>query len=254
MIPSINNELLARLVGIGRREAFDELQQLLTDFPQVRSGQIMRQPFQEWYELAQGHSREDVIALVKVLTVAERDLPNFCGGSVSPVIPLYRYLLDSTQDDFTELRDWVVAHTQNHYLPFGSGRFRPASLSDYRRQVEEFQARRHAREQAVKEALIARRTARKKELDEQEQVRLRERETRNTLLASLQHLSASERLGHIIADTTHPVSFYPAEWAMLDSATIQGLPAQLRVATIQRLADRRTGVWKKLREYLEQCP
>ena len=137
MIPGLTNELLARLIGIGRREAFDQLPQLLTDFPEARSGQLMRQPLQEWYELARRHSREEVTALIKVLTVAERDLPAFCGGSVSPVIALYRYLLESAQDDFTWLRDWVVAHTQNQYLPFGSGRYRPTSMSDYHRQVTE---------------------------------------------------------------------------------------------------------------------
>src|SRR5947209_12714451 len=120
MIPGLTSELLARLIGIGRREAFDKLQQLLTDFPEARSGQLMRQPFQEWYEIARRYSRDEVTALIKALTVAERDLPTFCGGSVSPVISLYRYLLDTTQDDFTELLDWVVAHTPHHYLPFGS--------------------------------------------------------------------------------------------------------------------------------------
>ncbi len=48
MIPGLTNDLLARLVSIGRREAFDEFQEFLTDFPQARSGQFMRRPSQEW--------------------------------------------------------------------------------------------------------------------------------------------------------------------------------------------------------------
>jgi hypothetical protein len=252
MIPGLTNELLARLIGIGRRETFDELPQLLMDFPEARSGQLMRQPFQEWYEIARHHSRDEVTALIKVLTVAERDLPAFCGGSVSPVISLYRYLLESTQGDFTELRDWVVAHTQNHYLPFGSGRYSPASMSDYHRQVTEHETRRREREQAAEAALVARRVARKKQQVEQQQARQSRRQSRETLIASLQHLSAVERLGHVIADTTRPVTFYPAEWAELDSATIAALPASLRLDSIQRLADRRTGSWRRLCEQLEQ--
>lgn len=252
MIPGLTNELLMRLIGIGGREAFDEFQKFLIDFPQARSGQLMRQPFQEWYEVARRYSRDEVTSLIKALTVAERELPNFCGGSVSPVISLYRYLLDSTGDDFTELREWVVAHTQNHYLPFGSSRYRPASLAEYHRQSAEHEARRGAREEAEEEALAARRAARQKQRDEREQVRLRRHQSRAALIASLQPLSPVERLDHIIADTTHSVSFYPAEWATLDSATIRALPWRLRIAAVQRLANRRSGIWNRLREQLER--
>ena len=73
MIPGLTHELLERLIRIGRHEAFDELQQLLTDFPQARSGQLMRQPFQEWYEVARRYSREEVTALVRALTGVDGD-------------------------------------------------------------------------------------------------------------------------------------------------------------------------------------
>jgi hypothetical protein len=252
MIHGLTNELLARLIEIGHQENFDDLQQLVADFPDARSGQFMRQPIQEWYDMARRYSKEDVIALIKVLTVAERDLPAFCGGSVSPVIPLYRYLLESTKDDFTGLRDWVVTHTQNHYLPFGSGRYRPASMPEYQIQVKEHEARQKEREQTEDVALLARREAREKEKLEQQQIHEQERLERDALLSSLQHLSAVERLGHIIADTTRPVTFYPEQWAVLDPASIQTLPEKLRLDALQRLADRRTGAWRKLYEQLER--
>ncbi len=212
----------------------------------------MRHPFQEWYEVARRYSREDVTALIKALTVAERDLPDFCCGSVSPVISLYRYLLDSTRADFTELRDWVAAHTRNQYLPFGSSRYHPASLSEYHHQTAEHKARRRAREHAEDQALIARRAARQKQRDEEQQARLSLRQSRASLIAALQPLTPTERLDRIIADAAHPVTFYPAEWATLDSEAIHALPARLRLAAIQRLSDRRTGIWKKLREQLER--
>ena len=252
VIVGLTEETLARLITIGQREAFDEFDQLLADFPVIRSGQIMRHPFQEWYDVARQYSRDDVTALVKALTVAERDLPNFSCGSVSPVISLYRYLLDSTGDDFTDLRDWVVTHTRNHYLPFGSGRYRPASLSEYFRQTAEQDAQRRQREHTEQEALTARRAAREKQRQEQQQARLRLRQGRAALIESLQPLSPTDRLAHIIADTAHPVSFYPEQWAALDPETIQALPSRLLFAAIQRLADRRRGVWKKLREQLER--
>ena len=252
MIPELSNELLERLIEIGRRETFNEFEQLLADFPQARSGQIMRQPFSDWYDIASRFSRDELTALIKTFTIIEQDLPNFCGGSVSPVIPLYHYLLDSTQDDFAELRDWVVAHTQNHYLPFGSGRFRPASMADYHRQAAEHGKRRLEREREAELAVISRREARKKRQADQQNIRQRRRQSREVFLESLQCLSVTERLGHIIADTTRPVTFYPEEWANLDPATIKTLPTQLRIDAILRLSDRRTGKWKRLREQLEQ--
>lgn len=251
MIPGLTDDLLARLVSIGRRAAFDEFQEFLTDFPQVRSGQFMRQPFQEWYEIARRFSRDDVIALIRALTVAERDLPSFCCGSVSPVISLYRSLLDATDDDFGELRDWILAHTRNPYLPFGSMRYRPSSLSEYHRQTAEHEACRRAREKAEQEALAVRRTARQKQWDQQQKTRIHVRQSRAALIESLRSLPPIERLAHIVADMAHQVSFYPAEWSALDSDTVQSLPPQLRSAAIQRLAGRRSGPWKKLRKQLE---
>ena len=251
MIPGISTRLLKRLIEIGLREAFDEFYQLFEDFPKVRSGRQLIQPFAEWDKVARRYSHDEIIALIKALTVWERDWPNVGWGSTSPVIPLYRYLLESARDDLTELRDWVIAHTKNFYLPFG-GRYRPASLSEYHDLVAQDEARRRAREQAEDLALAARRAARKKRQGEQQQARLHRRQTRAVLIESLRHLSPAERLEHIIADTKRSVSFYPSEWAVLDSATIQTLPSQLRLATIQRLADRRTGIWKRLRVQLER--
>lgn len=252
VVPGLTNDLLARLIELGRREEFDELQQLLEEFPQARSGQLMRHPFQVWYEVARRCSRDEVVSLVKALTVAERDLPNFRCGSVSPVISLYRFLLDSTHEDFTELRDWVLAHTRNQYLPFGSSRWRPASLAEYYQQTAEHEARRRTRERAEGESLAARRAARQQQREELQQARVRKRETRAALIQSLQALSPAERLHHIISDTHHCVTFYPSEWAALDSRSVQSLSPTLRRAAVQRLADRRKGIWKKLCEQLQR--
>lgn len=251
-IPELANELLARLIDIGRREAFNEFQQLLVDFPWARSGELMRQGHDVWHEVARRYSFDDVTAIIKSLTVAERDLPNFNCGSVSPVIPLYQHLFNMPGADLADLRDWVVIHTRNGYLPFGSARYHPASWPEYVCQQKEDGDRRLAREQAEAEVLATRRATHQKQREEQQQSRLQLRQSRATLIDSLKCLSPAERLDHIIGDNTHPVTFYPAEWAVLDSGSIQSLSPRVRLAAIQRLADRRTGIWKKLREQLER--
>jgi len=111
MIPGLSTRLLTRLIEIGRNEAFDEFHQLFADFPEAGSRQLMRyrhpekwfevarrrsrpfiRPFEEWYKVAQRRSLDEITALIKALTVWERDWPNVGWGSTSPVIPLYRYL------------------------------------------------------------------------------------------------------------------------------------------------------------------
>lgn len=251
MIPGLTDELLTRLVDIGCREAFDELARVPADFPEVRSGQIMRRPFQEWYEVARRLSCTDVVSLIRALTVAERDLPNFRCGSVSPVISLYRFLLDSSSEDFSDLRGWVLANTQNPYLPFGSMRYQPATLAEYFRLTADHEARRRAREQANAEAQALMRAARQQKRDAQAAARLLVRESRAALINSLQSLTPVERLKWIVGNADHPVTFYPDEWAVIDLATIKSLDPELRLAVVRRLADRRTGIWKKLREQLE---
>lgn len=249
--PVLTNELLARLIDIGRREAFDEFQQLLADFPRARSGNFVRQR-DPWAEIAKRYSSDDVKSLIKALTVAERDLPNFNSGSASPVITLYHHLFDMPDADLTELRDWVVAHTRNDYLPFGRLRYRPATWAEYNHQAAEHETRRREKEQAGEAALADRRAVRQKQWENQQQVRLELRHSRMELIASLQHLSSAERLEYIIGDTTHPVFFYPAEWAVLSSKEISALPRMVRLAAIRRLSDCRKGNWKKLRMQLEQ--
>ena len=72
----------------------------------------------------------DLAALIKTLTVLEERLPEFRAGSVSPVIWLFRRLSDRSPADLTPLVDWVLAHTQNPYLPFGTSNFGARSSAE----------------------------------------------------------------------------------------------------------------------------
>jgi len=82
--------------------------------------------------------------------------------------------------------------------------------------------------------------------------RLRYRELRTALLAELEPLSAVERLDRIARDTEHPVTYYPPEYATLDPESLRAITAALRRALMNRLSDRRKGIWRALREQLER--
>ena len=62
---------------------------------------------------------DDLISLVRLFTLLERDLSGWDAGSKSPVIPLVKLLKARGSFD-PALRKWIKANTSNRYLPHGS--------------------------------------------------------------------------------------------------------------------------------------
>ena len=61
----------------------------------------------------------DLIALVRLFTLAEKQVPGWGAGKNSPVIPLVKFLRKRGEFE-PELRKWIRANTDNRYLPYGS--------------------------------------------------------------------------------------------------------------------------------------
>ena len=79
-------------------------------------------------------------ALIRAITVAERDFPSFGGGSVSGVIWTFHRLDQRKAGSVDALADWILAHTENIYVPFGrnnGGARSLAELDAYRHRVAE---------------------------------------------------------------------------------------------------------------------
>jgi hypothetical protein len=79
----------------------------------------MRSGAEAWSEAAAAHDDEDLVTLIKVLTIAEAKLAGCDAGAQSPVIPLAAELRrrHAYPDDLT---GWIKAHTDNRFLPHGS--------------------------------------------------------------------------------------------------------------------------------------
>jgi len=156
MAPELSPELIQHLVEIGETESFDDGEQLPVRFPLSRSGAFMRLAPQSWYDIASSLDGEQLVALIKTLTVFEQRLPNFNAGSVSPVIWLFRKLSERSSEDLTPVIDWVLAHTENPYLPFGTNNLSAKSLAELRvlsaRAAERSAARRSSEENRQLEA------------------------------------------------------------------------------------------------------
>lgn len=113
----IPDDLLNRLIDIGKRESFHELRQSLKPEEILFHKQMMIQPWQFWYPIAERLTQNDLMALIKTLTIAESLFEGWQGGSVSAVIWLFNKY---TSTDQNGLADWILRHTDNGYVPFSN--------------------------------------------------------------------------------------------------------------------------------------
>jgi len=122
MTVKLSNECIQELISIGKSNFYEKLLDFVDKFPEHRSGQLMRQSPQFWYSISESLTKEEIISLIKSLTIAEKTVPNWKAGSVAPVVWLFRKLRERTKSDQKELSDWIIQHTENIYLPYGSMR------------------------------------------------------------------------------------------------------------------------------------
>src|SRR4029077_20989725 len=85
-----------------------------------------------WKRTIDGLSKQDLIYLIKALTMAEKEIPRWNAGSVSPVIRLFRKLLDVYPEDSNRIASWVLAHRVNEYLPWGTMRTDAETVEEFR--------------------------------------------------------------------------------------------------------------------------
>lgn len=142
MIP---HGLVDHLVEIGRSGNFRDLEKIGDIFPDARHGAFMRLRPDAWDHVAEILSEDRLLALIKALTLLE-EYPNFKAGSVAPVIWLFRRLPNA--NDRTNLINWILSHTENDYLPFGSSNHGAKSIEDYHHRCKSIEERRKARHNA----------------------------------------------------------------------------------------------------------
>lgn len=209
-------------------------------------------------------SAADGAALIRGLAIAEECGYSEWGGSVSMVnwsFAVFRQ--HHPLPVWAELADWIVVHTTNPYIPFNFQRTKgqwkacregsPSPEETWRR-VGEAEARRQrertermeresreARERAVQREVQRRKN--REEHEEQSHTRSLER---LGVCSELERLSPLQRLERICADKSYPLDFYPKEFADVNDEIITAMPETLRLALIERLKDRRKGVWHKL--------
>ena len=80
---------------------------------------LSRQGSVDWVAAGVDLADSELIALIRLFTLAEEKFALWEGGANSPVIPLAAELKKrgSYPDDLTA---WIKAHTSNRFLPYGS--------------------------------------------------------------------------------------------------------------------------------------
>jgi hypothetical protein len=103
----LNEPLLRDLAAIGRAEEWHRLETILAAHELERAGEMMRVGFEPWRALAASWGPQNLVGLIKALTVAERRLRGWSCGSVSPVRVLYE-ALSVPASEKTHVANWVL--------------------------------------------------------------------------------------------------------------------------------------------------
>ncbi len=112
-------ELIQRLIVIGNAESPHEgnPEGLLDSVGPL--DHINRLHWREWDLVTQALPNDDLVALVKGLTLAELH-HRWSGGSVSSVIWTFREVQRRGPELSEALADWILSRTRNPYVPFGT--------------------------------------------------------------------------------------------------------------------------------------
>lgn len=80
----------------------------------------MKQSQAAWQDTWSRYSTEQLQTLVRFFTQAEQHWPGWQGGDKNPVIWICRELKHRGAFPDAELTQWIKAHTENRYLPYGN--------------------------------------------------------------------------------------------------------------------------------------
>lgn len=245
----IPNHVLNDLIALGK----------LSESERVDRNQIFNQlrPFDRcgrthasaWISATEKLNGEQLWSLARGLVFAEESLPGWNGGSVSGVIWVFQAYQKQVPTNSDELADWILQHSTNNYVPYGTSRGGAKSVSEFKenrkaKELHRIQSAKHIEAEqhckAIRE-LVARR-------QQQESITLQKAkaQARQELLDELDKLSKTERLEHIAWDDEHDFTFYPEIYAGVTQAELNSLDEITHERLISKIKTRHKGCWAEL--------
>jgi hypothetical protein len=283
----ITSNTVQTLIAVGRTDDVDSptVAALLAELELCERHSYLFD-WNKWKSLMQPMSTPDVAALARGLAVAEARIHQWYGGSVSPVICIWRELECRDPALAKSVAIWVIQHNTNPYVPFCSMRGR----DDFARQLATEEARR--RNALLESQILAhrdglewerqkhgwferelsglqerkRQQAEERERQERERlalkaVKIKRRENhrlttiqraieRRRLIKGAEGLTELERLRIVASRNEFPLLFFPSDWATVADETLCAMTPHERASLIARVQERRTEPWKRLHERL----
>jgi hypothetical protein len=258
------------LIALGNcldRVQFKEHFRILGSNPYLQNVDI-RSPF-EWLN---AHPWADGFAIIKGLVRLEVARLTRADGSVSGISRAYHIMEIRDPIAAMEIAAWVVDHTRNHFLPFGSMvthanfcrvKSRATSWKQCREELSRAQSEFRDRQirVAIEVANQKPEGQHRRKIWQAVAARINSGQTtiqrarslaRRQLLSVLSALSAKEQLEHIAWDDSHPLCFYTHDLCDFTPHDVQQLDPVTRERLMAKLKDRKSGPWQKLAKRLAE--
>jgi len=253
MTADIPDEAITGLIQIGRGDTGESRDELLA---RSRAWDwINRLHWRDWDTVTERLSENDHETLAKGLVLGE-EWSRWSGGSVAAAIWVYRSFERKFPDAAKDLANWMLANSNNPWVPFGSDRGSARSIE----QLREFQKAQSERKQRTASSEAAR--AELKEVKESVRKRMAEyrkrvqrvtSEARAELVGELESLPASARLEHLAWDVEHPLAFYPVSLIAGTEDAWTKAAEETRHALLTRAAAAPRGPWRQWWKQRANC-
>ena len=244
---------IAALIALGKRDNLDRLG--MQDIPAIiqERDELMRVHWRDWDVVTETISLDDLVALIKALTIIER-LFRWAGGSVSSVIWTLRALARRDHALSQQVAHWILERTANDYVAkearHGTMTIAQQLAVETRRQAAA-EAHRQS-EQEQHEQAKERRRARIAQEVERQKAKAVEAAQRNAEIVELEALPVPERLTQI-AESTHHLHYWPDEFAQATPAELDTLQEGIRAKLRERTATSNLRCWKRLSTLLHEA-
>lgn len=208
---------------------------------------VDRLTWQSWDMVTAQLPLNELASLARGLVRAEK-IEGWGGGSVAGAIWAFRSFQLRFPGEADHLAEWMLAHSENPWVPFGSDRGSARSIEQFRayqRTNSERKLRTASSEAARAEIKAVKEAVRERVAVYRKRVQRANSEARAELVRELESLPANARLEHLAWDEQHPHGFYPASLVAGTEDAWTKVEAETRDALLTRAAAIPRGEWRQ---------
>jgi hypothetical protein len=147
----VPKEILSQLIEIGRREKFDEFDSLF-ELSEKHGWAPLNMGHRSWNPIIRNLPVEDVISLIKALTIGEKTIDKWNCGSVTQVSSIFWNLYERAPHLANDISRWVVENRKWDYMPFGTSAGGATTVDEYNQYWKGVEAKRKFEDEQQLEA------------------------------------------------------------------------------------------------------